>query len=276
MPNLRPNLVVKCATLIAVSLLSQAAHAESWQMVMKNKDGSMSWIVDEKLGVLMSISSQPNIEMLLRTDLKQTIYVNRKRGMHAVQRWGAANSGGVDIFGGMTKEQRERAERGLAEAREKLKNLPPEARKLAEGVLAGKIKGALPGKSAAVITYKDTGMKKKIGKFQTTRVIKLANGPPTGDQLWVARIKDWERIAKVLDYAYKNSKQTPNQDLAFSQLKGIPIRMVDRRGLSTNLVSLKRIAVKKPQMSVGSKSKETPLMDFMRQVGTSKQKRSGR
>ena len=65
------------AILVTTVLWNGSAMAESWQIVMNHPNGSMSWSLDEEMGVRMAMPSQPNMEIILRTDRKQTIYVKR-------------------------------------------------------------------------------------------------------------------------------------------------------------------------------------------------------
>ena len=263
-------------TMCLIAVLScTAVHAESWQIVMKSQDGKLAWTVDEDLGVLMTMQSQPNLAMAFRTDLQQTIYMNRRSTVHAVQKWtdGPAAADPAQL---LPDAQRQQLQQGLAEARQRLKNLPPQARKYAEELLAGKTKGLVSDQTKSVITYQPTGDKKRIGKHQTTHIIELADGSPTGQQFWVAQLPGWKQAADVMEEAFKHFRGQGNKSVSYTELNGIPLRMVDANGRVTTLVTFKSITIDDSQMQPAAKSKEIPLVQFMQASGRSRRQRSNR
>ncbi len=239
--------------------------AKGWHLQMETSAGRVDYVLDEELGA--KVAMMPGLYALVRSDLKSTIFVHTGSRRHAVRGWDA--EGGAEGQPGspidfMTPQQRKQFEKGAAAARQKIANLPPEARRYAQQAMKGKIPMDLPTQPEN-IEYKPTGETRRIDQYDTQQVIKVVNGQPSGDQYWVAQVPDWEMIAAVVEETMSHMSLGPgkHETLKASALGGLPILMIDQRGQQTKLVSLKEAKVTQADLSPPRRSQEVELMQLM-------------
>ena len=207
-----------------VTLCASFARADSWQIVLKSKQGDIKLWVDEKYGIRMTNSAQPNLAVLMRVDVGKTIMMDTKKKVHATMP-------------------------SMEEIQKQFENLPPEARE------------ALNQKKT--ITYESTNQTEKIGKYNTEQMLELVNGEPSGKELWVADHKDWRKVAAVFEKTVKQAPGGDQNSLNFGGLKGIPIRTKEKDGSMTEVVSWKSGKLEEKHMSPKKDSKEVPFFQLM-------------
>lgn len=236
-----------------------SAAGASWEMVMQSSEDTITWWVDETLGVRMSVSVQPQLGVVVRFDQKLTYFINREANVHAIRPWG---EGGFDMSQYLTDEQRSSLERARTQLNERLQGAGPEAQKYAENLLGGKL-GALTGNSTPTqVTFRSTGRQQTIRNYNTTEVLEYENGQPTGRQFWVTPVRNWSRIAQAMEKAMSQMKQVTDESVKYSQLGGIPVRIVDRDGAS-ELVKFQSVRLGVAQMSPARGSQKLDFMQFM-------------
>lgn len=204
-------------------------HAASWTITMRNSDGVTTFSVDERLGAKMAIDSRPGMVMISRIDQQRLYQVDERQGVYMATDWVEVQKyrqRASLMMQNLTPEQRAAMQQHIAQLRQQMPHMPPEQRAQIERMMQQYRSGAsgTTPASPVKIDYYKTGKQQIINGFNTWQVIKYKNGRQD-QELWVAAVQDWQRIAQ----AWKNAFQSINEDqeaFAFAEIGGLPIRMI--------------------------------------------------
>lgn len=246
------------------------SFAKSWEVVMISDGEKVVWWLDEELGAKVSVPQMPNVEMIVRFDLQKNIWLHRRKRIHAVQDWGTGE--GARMNWQLSPEQQAQIDAAKQNIQQQLQDAPPEAQAYAEQFLKGKL-DAIPGQNAQPVRkeYRNTEKTMDVNGQKTWGVEEMVEGQPTGRIFWVAKVDDWESIARVLETATNQmdtalSPARQEDRIPFTELGGLPLRIDEPDRAFSEVVSIKQGKLTKAQMSPGRKSRETALMQFMMQL----------
>lgn len=259
---------IACSFLI-LGFLKAQAPAKSWEVVIDSGGQQMKWWLDEELGAKLELTDagMPGVEMIIRFDLQKNIWINRQRGVHAIQNWG---EGGMFQLPPEAQAQIDEAKRQM---QQNMQNLPPEAQAYARQLMEGKL-DAIPGQAEldepAQKAFQRTGEQKQIQQWKAWSVAEHEAGQPTGRVFWVGQVDDWDKMAAVLEKATREMRAglpMPRQDaeIPFTQLGGLPLRIEEADGTVSEIVSIKTGKLRQQHMSPAAQSSKVELMQFMMQ-----------
>lgn len=235
MRNMQRLLLLWIIALVGLLSLGywNSTHAASWVITMRTSQGVTTFFVDERLGAKMVIDSQPGMVMISRTDQQRVYQVDETQGIYTAMDWmelrkhrQSASIMMQNMMQNLTPEQRAAMQQHMAQLRQQMQHMPPEQRAQMEKMMQQHQGGALgtPPTAPAQVDYHKTGKSQTINGFNTWQVIKYKHGRQE-QELWVAAVQDWRRIAEVWKHAF----QPINEDqeaFAFEQIGGLPIRMI--------------------------------------------------
>lgn len=264
------TLLVLCLAFIPTLHRCQAA---SWQMILEGTKEKTTMWVDEKRGLKMEVD-ESNLQVILRSDLRVTYWVNLGKRLHAVQPWDTPTqqlapggfvpsaSDGIDLA--RRKKIGKKVQQSLQKTRRGLKHAPLETRAYAEKFLQGKAQAFLQPQQPVTLpaSFVPTGKAETIRKYKTRELIETVNGRPTGTHFWVADVESGKAILQVFKNTVPNLTLPASKKPPFDQLPGISVRIVEN-GKVTELTSLKRRRIKERQMRPAQRSREIPLFQFM-------------
>lgn len=165
--------------------------------------------------------------MISRLDRQQMIYVNPNNNTHAVMprmdrsKLKAMQGGSMpQTMQNLPPDVREHIMRSLSQSQEDMKHMSPQDRARAQQALQRQMRMLGMQQPSKTIAYKSTKDRKKINGFNTWKVVKYENGQPT-EEMWVAKVKDWQRMAKVFEHAFSN--QNKEDRIPYEKIGGVPI-----------------------------------------------------
>ncbi|MDA0658431.1 MAG: hypothetical protein O2931_12920 [Planctomycetota bacterium] len=238
-------------------------------MTVQKGEQTNQWLVDEKLGVRMQAGNTPDVEVILRVDLKQTVWINHRSGSYALQPWDAGRlpQGGTPIVD-------PRAAKALAKSRAALEKMTPAARAAAERNLAkryGRTTDVRPNQLN--FQYQRTGQSKRSGPFNTKQLVEMVNRQPTGRAFWVGEYPGWEKLATALQQSLDQFDAIPaDERIPFKELGGIAIEMIDRNGTTSVISDIKPLKLAAPQMAPDPQYQQVQPVIFMQQMNDVSQK----
>lgn len=242
---------------------STPVRADSWQLSVQKGEQTNLWLVDEKLGVRMPTGNTPDVEVILRVDLQQTVWVNHRSGTYALQPWnlGRLPQGGTPIVD-------PRAAKALAKSQSALQGMSPAARAAAQRNLAKKY-----GRTTDVrpnqlnFQYQRTGQSKRIGPFNTKQLVEMVNRQPTGRTFWVGEYPGWEKLATALQQSLDQFDAiSADQRIPFKELGGVAIEMIDRNGTASIISDIRPLKLTAAQMQPDPQYQQMQPILFMQQL----------
>jgi hypothetical protein len=258
--------IIALVGLLSLSYRDQA-HAASWVITMRNSQGVTTFSVDERLGAKMVIDSQPGVVIISRTDQQRVYQVDETQGIYTAMDWmelrnhrQKASLMMQNMMQNLTPEQRAAMQQHMAQLRQQMQHMPPEQRAQMERMMQ-QYRGGAPGTTPASpvkIDYYKTGKHQTINGFNTWQVIKYKNGRQD-QELWVAAVQDWQRIAQ----AWKHAFQAINEDqeaFAFAQIGGLPIRMIGQD--VTNVLSIASTTLTPADLSPSKNARQVKPMEI--------------
>ena len=116
---------------------------------------------------------------------------------------------------------REQMMQSITAAQQQMQSMSPQERAQAQQMLQRQMGLAGTPPPPKQIEYKPTTARKQINGYDTQRVVKYVDGQAT-EELWVAKVKDWQRLAKAFEQAFQH--QDAAHRIPYEQVGGIPIK----------------------------------------------------
>jgi hypothetical protein len=213
-----------CISVLCLQALTCQAKVLGWKIDMLI-DGKPATIYAHETWGVKTIMERGH--MISRLDRQQMIYVNPNNNTHAVMphmdrsKLKAMQGGSMpQTMQNLPPDVREHIMRSLSQSQEDMKHMSPQDRARAQQALQRQMRMLGMQQPPKTIAYKSTKDRKKINGFNTWKVVKYENGQPT-EEMWVAKVKDWQRMAKVFEHAFPN--QNKEDRIPYEQIGGVPI-----------------------------------------------------
>lgn len=260
MRRIRTGWLVTLSCLVLLGGLASRGLAAGWVIDMRAPQGPMTLYVDEQYGAKMMM--QPGMSMISRTDEQRLYRVDETKGVHASMAWSEINQYRDTVkstLGGMSPEQRSGLQQRMQQMLQNAPNMTPEQKAHAQRML----QRYMTQQSATAVpeekTYKATGQTQTINGFKTKQVIEYTGGQQSRE-FWVATVPDWQRIGTAWEQALEplGDKQ---DNFAVDKLGGLPIRMVDDKGV-TDVLSLQSKTFQASDFAPPADSRQVGMMEM--------------